>query len=194
MPRDESRGHKVGISQRVYNKNKNKKNKRQENGPMSRKRDPENLKDDVQEKHEKMTRIGMQWGGGKRKSKGDRLRQRAKRKKMQKRNMVSKKTKMKAKKQDFLKQIQYEVQKLSRELTKDEKYLDKVYEGAVEAICHTNRDAKWIVRFDDGYVTTIGEKKLKRMIIHFKSKKIGHQLDYIFVSRRWASCVTDCKV
>ena len=53
---------------------------------------------------------------------------------------------------------------------------------------------RYTVRFDDGYVHKFTYKKLRKILIHEKRKKIGRQLDYIFVSNRWKSCVTDCKV
>ena len=37
----------------------------------------------------------------------------------------------------------------------------------------------WIVRFDDDYLSTFTEKQLKKILIHVKTKKNDHQLDYI---------------
>ena len=52
----------------------------------------------------------------------------------------------------------------------------------------------WIVRYEDGYIKTYHEKKLKKILVHVRRKKVGHQIDHIFVSHRWKSCVTSCKV
>ena len=65
------------------------------------------------------------------------------------------------------------------------------YEGIVEAVRHTSHRPKWVVRFTDGYVTTIGEKRLKKILIHHETKKTGHQLDYIFVSRPQVGVMRD---
>ena len=63
-------------------------------------------------------------------------------------------------------------------------YKGQTHEVIVEAVCGTQRGPKWVVRFSDGYVTTIGRKRLNKMLLHTESIKMGKQLDYIFVSRR----------
>ena len=63
-------------------------------------------------------------------------------------------------------------------------YNDKTYEGIVEVVCRTHREPKWVIRFQDGHVTTIRRKRLNKILLHTESIKTVKQIDYIFVSHR----------
>ena len=58
-------------------------------------------------------------------------------------------------------------------------YKGKTYEGTVEDVCRTHRAPKWVIRFSDGYVTTVGRRRLNKMIV--QAIKMDKQFDYIFV-------------
>ena len=74
------------------------------------------------------------------------------------------------------------------------KYNRRWTTGKVIAPSLISTEPAWIVRFEDGYIATYNEKQLAKILIHIQSEKTGHQLDYIFVSRRWKSCVRKCSV
>ena len=50
----------------------------------------------------------------------------------------------------------------------------------------------WVIQFDDGFVLRCGQRKLAKMLTKQKKNQLGKQLDYIFVSSRWKSCIRNC--
>ena len=54
-----------------------------------------------------------------------------------------------------------------------------------------NSMRKWNVSFDDGYSSICGEKKIRSWLI--PTKRSLKQIDYILVSHRWLSSVTECR-
>ena len=75
------------------------------------------------------------------------------------------------------------------------KYKGKWVAGVVEH-AYTNKKGRmrWALRFDDGHVMQCTEKLLKDLLVYVRKKQVGRQLDYVLVSKRWVSCVEDCKV
>ena len=47
-------------------------------------------------------------------------------------------------------------------------YKGKTYGGTVEAVCRTHHAPKWTIRFSDGYVTTVGRRRLNKMFVYNK--------------------------
>ena len=74
------------------------------------------------------------------------------------------------------------------------KYKKRWITGKVIAPSVITSEPAWIVRYSDGYHKTYNEESLKKVLVHEKPDKVGHQIDYIFVSRRWKSSVTSCSV
>jgi len=74
------------------------------------------------------------------------------------------------------------------------KYKRRWITGEVIEPSLITREPAWIVRFTDGYHKTYSEPDLKKHLVRQKTKKTGHQIDYLFVSRRWKSSVRACKV
>ena len=76
-------------------------------------------------------------------------------------------------------------------------YKGKRIKGCVERTygdgSQANSTQKWLVRFDDGYVGRYDRRALEKILIVEETEKIGKQLDYILVSRRRKSCVTQCR-
>ena len=78
------------------------------------------------------------------------------------------------------------------------KYKGRVIGGSITSVdLHTSnrRGPRWTIKFDDGYVAKFSRNRVRKMLAKEKTKKKkGRQIDYILVSNRWRSCVTDCKV
>ena len=74
------------------------------------------------------------------------------------------------------------------------KYKGKWTTGKVIEPSLITQHPAWIVRYQDGYIKTYSERKLKKILVHVTTKKNGHQIDYICVSRRWRSSVSNCEV
>ena len=53
---------------------------------------------------------------------------------------------------------------------------------------------RWVVRFKDGHVMRCSEKALRKMLVHVQGEQVGRQLDYVFISKRWASSIEQCQV
>ena len=51
----------------------------------------------------------------------------------------------------------------------------------------------WIVRFADGYTKKYSKKALQKIMVIHETEKIAKQLDYILISNRRKSCVTNCR-
>ena len=70
------------------------------------------------------------------------------------------------------------------------KYKGAWVSGVVEN-AYTNKKGRmrWYLRFSDGHVMQTTETKLKSMLVYERKKKVGRQLDYILVSKRWVSSV-----
>ena len=76
------------------------------------------------------------------------------------------------------------------------KYHGDWVDGVVSGSTLTDGKRLWTVEFDDSYTLLCGETWLRN---HLKStpskrKRAERQIDYIFVSNRWRSSVTDAKV
>ena len=73
------------------------------------------------------------------------------------------------------------------------KYNGNKINGTVVSF-HPNSKS-WTVSFEDGYTTRCTKKKLAKWLLPPPRAKRGFkQIDYILVSRRWKSSVTNCKV
>ena len=75
------------------------------------------------------------------------------------------------------------------------KYKGNEIGGEVIAVeeMQAEQDSKWTVKFDDGYTSKYGTKQLGRMLNRAPDCKRGRQIDYILVSNRWRSSITDSK-
>ena len=58
-------------------------------------------------------------------------------------------------------------------------YRGKWIDGKIMAMNKVRGYPQWVVRFDDDYTDTYGEKKIKKMIVHVTTPKVGNQIDYI---------------
>ena len=74
------------------------------------------------------------------------------------------------------------------------KYKGRWIKGTVIAPSLIAPEPAWIVRYADGYHKTYTEPQLCKLLVHETPAKDGHQIDYLFVSRRWVSCVRQCAV
>ena len=74
------------------------------------------------------------------------------------------------------------------------KYKKAWIEGIVQDVDASSDEPTWIIRYDDGYVERCKLSRLRKILIHVETAKEARQLDYIFVSRRWVSCISNCRV
>ena len=75
------------------------------------------------------------------------------------------------------------------------KYKNKWFDGVVEARESTGQgQPRWVVRFQDGHITRCDEKTLRKMLVYTQREQTGRQLDYVMVSRRWATSIENCRV
>lgn len=72
-------------------------------------------------------------------------------------------------------------------------YHGKCIKGRVKATFAKQGVQKWVVRFSDGYIRHYTRNDLEKILVRECRRKTGRQLDYILVSTRWKSCVTNCK-
>ena len=74
------------------------------------------------------------------------------------------------------------------------KYKGKTISGTVEASLGTQGgEREWVVRFKDKYVTHYSREQLEKILLVAETEKSGKQLDYVMVSARRVSCVTQCR-
>ena len=52
---------------------------------------------------------------------------------------------------------------------------------------------EWTVLFQDGYQLKCGKRRLRRLLAQTKNAQEKKQIDYILVSNRWRSSITDCR-
>ena len=74
------------------------------------------------------------------------------------------------------------------------RYKGKKYSGVVTGSSLAGGKPRWHVEFADGFKTKCTEPMLKRWLTPIKKSLVKKQLDYILISNRWASSVSDCKV
>ena len=65
--------------------------------------------------------------------------------------------------------------------------------GRVVTTTYHQGRQKWLVKFDDGFAKKYTKDNLEGILIHQQGEKVGRQLDYVLVSTRWKSCVTQCR-
>ena len=73
------------------------------------------------------------------------------------------------------------------------RFKNKWYEGLVLATHGRNGKQQWTVKYSDKFTQQYGRISLEKILVRTKREKIGKQIDYIFVSSRWKSCVTNCR-
>jgi hypothetical protein len=74
------------------------------------------------------------------------------------------------------------------------KYKGKTVTDTVEANLGTQGgEREWVVRFKDKYVRRYTRKELEKILLVVETDKVGKQLDYVMVSARRVSCVTQCR-
>ena len=67
------------------------------------------------------------------------------------------------------------------------------YEGTVLSSHGQQGKQQWVVKYTDNYIRRYNRKQIEKILVRTKREKIGKQLDYILVSSRWKSCVTNCR-
>ena len=73
------------------------------------------------------------------------------------------------------------------------RYNGKLIPGTVVSTLGVGDEQEWVVRYADGHTHRYRRHDLEKVLVHTTKEKIGRQLDYVLVSTRWKSCVTDCK-
>ena len=73
------------------------------------------------------------------------------------------------------------------------KYKGKWVEGRVVTTAYHQGRQKWVVKFTDGFTKKYARDGLSDILIRQQEEKVGRQLDYVLVSTRWKSCVTQCR-
>ena len=72
------------------------------------------------------------------------------------------------------------------------KWNGRIVEGTV--LNRVKDVKKWRVKFSDGYIVDVNERRLRDMVVRNKRNMTDKQLDYILVSNRWRSNVRDANV
>ena len=74
------------------------------------------------------------------------------------------------------------------------KYKGKTCRGNVGCPVIIKGKRRWPILFDDSYFSQFCEKVVRKWLLPVKKKYVTKQIDYIFVSSRWLSSITNSKV
>ena len=74
------------------------------------------------------------------------------------------------------------------------KYRGIDYRGEVKGITSVGNKKVWAVQFEDGYLTNCSENQLQKWLLPLeRNKAVSKQIDYVMVSNRWRSCVSNSR-
>ena len=74
------------------------------------------------------------------------------------------------------------------------KYKGNTYHGNVGCPVTINGERRWPILFEDSYFSQFRESVVRKWMLPVKKEFVAKQIDYVFISNRWRSSITDNKV